>query len=67
MHFDHLDESFAMVKSNLIFDKVTLTDQTFFCIPVYTICQFWSSTVGPARAREKADRKRHLGCVEQTC
>ena len=28
MHFDHIDESYAMVKSNLHFDKVTLTDLT---------------------------------------
>ena len=30
MHFDRLDESYTMVKSNLNFDKVTLTGQTSF-------------------------------------
>ena len=34
MHFDHLDESYAMVKSNLNFGKVTLTGLTGLCIPV---------------------------------
>ena len=34
MHFDRLDEIYAMVKSNLYFDKVTLTGQTDLCIPV---------------------------------
>jgi len=44
MHFDRIDESYAMVKSNIHFDKVTLTSQTGLCIPVrpvYTVCQFW--------------------------
>ena len=34
MHFDRLDESYAMGKSNLNFGKVTLTDLTGLCIPV---------------------------------
>ena len=37
MHFDHLDESYAMVKSNLHFDEVTLTGLTGLCIPVRPI------------------------------
>ena len=50
MHFDHLDESYAIVKSNLHFDKVTLTVQTGLCIPVWPVCtvyQFRSSTYAP--------------------
>ena len=50
MHFDHLDQRYAMMKSNLHFDKVILTGQTSLCIPVwpvYTVCQFWSSTYAP--------------------
>ena len=34
MHFDRLDKSYTMVKSNLNFDKVTLTGLTDLCIPV---------------------------------
>ena len=47
MHFDRLDDCYAMVKSNLHFDKVTLTGQTGLCIPVWPVCtisQFRSST-----------------------
>ena len=38
MHFDCLDKSYAMVKSNLHFDKVTLTGLTGLCIPVRPVC-----------------------------
>ena len=34
MHFDHLDESYAMVKSNLNFGKIIMTGLTGLCIPV---------------------------------
>jgi len=34
MHFDRLDESYAMVKSNMNFGKVTLAGLTGLCIPV---------------------------------
>ena len=34
MNFYRLDDSYAMVKSNLNFGKVTLTDLTSLCIPV---------------------------------
>ena len=34
MHFDRLNESYVMVRSNLHFDKVTLTGLTGLCIPV---------------------------------
>ena len=34
MHFDRLDESYAMMRSNLNFGKVTLTGLTGLCIPV---------------------------------
>ena len=34
MHFDRLDKSYTMEKSNLNFDKVTLTGLTDLCIPV---------------------------------
>ena len=50
MHFDRLDESYAMVKFNLHFDKVTLIGQTGLCIPVWPVCtvyQFRSSTYAP--------------------
>ena len=48
MHFDRLDESYAMVKSNLNFGKVTLTGLTGLCILVRPqSCQFWSSTYAP--------------------
>ena len=38
MYFDRLDESYAMVKSKLYFDKVTLTGLTGLCIPVRPVC-----------------------------
>ena len=38
MHFDRLDESYAMGKSNLNFGKVTLTDLTGLCILVRPVC-----------------------------
>ena len=38
MHFDLLDERYAMVKSNMHFDKVTLTSLTGLCIPVRLVC-----------------------------
>jgi len=38
MNFDRLDESYAMVRSNLHFDKFTLTGLTGLCIPVRPVC-----------------------------
>ena len=38
MHFDRLDESYAMMKSKLHFDKVTLTGLTGLCILVRPVC-----------------------------
>ena len=39
MHFDRLDESYTMVKSNLNFGKVTLTGLTGLRIPVRPVCR----------------------------
>ena len=38
VHFDHLDESYTMVESNLHFDKVTLISLTGLYIPIKPVC-----------------------------
>jgi len=57
MHFDRLDESYAMVNSNLNFGKVTLTGLTGLCIlvkPVRPVMPILVINICPLCAKEQS-------------
>ena len=58
MHFDRLDENYAIVKSNLNFGKVTLTGLTGLCIPVRPVCSIMSILVVNSIREEFVDKWR---------